>query len=106
MVYPVLATGRQMPVQRSGASVTLLSSDTSPEAERMQIELFRWASLARRFGLARSLSQTTMSLARQAIRRRHPAASDEDVLLLFVEYHYGRDLACRLRADLARRHQP
>ena len=83
--------------------MALLSSDTSPEAERMHIALFRQASPARRFALARSLSQTAMGLSRQAIRRRHPAASDEDVLLLFVEYHYGRDLASRLRADLERR---
>lgn len=59
--------------------------------------------MARRSGLARSLSQTTIQLARRAIQRAHPDADEEQISLIFVALHYGQDLADRLRADLARR---
>lgn len=81
----------------------ILSSDTSPEVERVQIDLLRQAGPTRRFALARSLSQTAMQLARGGIRRRHPDADQEEVDLIFIATHYGRELAEQVRADLARR---
>jgi hypothetical protein len=80
-----------------------LSADTSPEAEAVQIALFRAASTQRRFALARSLSMTMGDLSRRGIRRSHPGASDREVGLLFISYHYGPELAERVRSDLARR---
>jgi hypothetical protein len=50
-----------------------------------------------------SLSQSAIELSRRAIRRRHPDASEEELGLLFVELHYGRDLADRVRAYLRSR---
>ena len=79
------------------------STDTSPEAEKIQLDLLRKASVARRFSLVRSLSNTTIQLARRAIRRTHPEADEQEVLLIFVETHYGKELADRLRIDLAGR---
>jgi hypothetical protein len=81
------------------------SVDTTAEAERVQIELFRKAGSARRFGLMRSLSQTTMKLSRRAIRRRYPHTSDQEIKLIFVSLHYGQDLKDQLVADLQRRTQ-
>lgn len=72
-------------------------------ARAIQLELLRQATPERRFALARSLSTTTMELARAAIRRRHPDWSEHAVLLEFVRVHYGRDLADRVAAYLARR---
>jgi hypothetical protein len=83
--------------------MAILSRDTSPEAERVQIELLRQAGPTRRFALARSLSQTVMLLARGGIRRRHPDADEEEVGLIFVATHYGPELAEQVRAYLARR---
>jgi hypothetical protein len=77
--------------------------DTHPDAERVQIELLRGASIARRFRLVRSLSQTTMQLAWRALQRAHPDASDEEIAVAFVAIHYDQALADRLRVDLARR---
>ena len=48
------------------------SSDTRPEIERIQIQLLREASVARRFERARSLSRTAFQLALRALRRRYP----------------------------------
>ena|SRR5687768_15383678 len=79
------------------------SADTDSDAERIQIELLRKATISERFHLLRSLTQTTRRLAWQGIRRIHPEASDQEVDLIFVAVHYGQELADRLRADLARR---
>jgi hypothetical protein len=76
------------------------SHDTAPEAEKVQIELFRAASVAKRISLARSLSATAMFLSRRAIQRANPSFSKRQVDLAFVENHYGQDLADRLRLYL------
>ena len=78
------------------------SDDTTPEVEKLQIELFRASSVAKRISLARSLSQTAMFLSRRAIQRANPSFNKRQVDLAFVEYHYGRDLAERLRLYLER----
>jgi hypothetical protein len=78
--------------------------DTSPAAEAKQIELLRQVSPARRSAIAMSLSAQVLYLARRAISRAHPALSDSEQDMLFVEYNYGHDLAARLRAFLKSRH--
>jgi hypothetical protein len=81
------------------------SRDTHPDAERIQIELLRSASVARRMSLVRSLSRSVIELARRGIARADSRLNEDEVALRFVELHYGRDLAERLRADLERRKQ-
>ncbi len=76
--------------------------DTHPEAERVQIELFRRAGPEKRLALALSRSADAVEMARNAIRRRHPGLSEEEVKLKFVEVHYGKELADRMRAALKR----
>lgn len=73
------------------------SPDTTPQAEKEQIELIRQSSVAERISMVRSLSQTTMFLSRRAIQRANPFMSEREVDLTFVELHYGKDLAERLR---------
>ena len=79
------------------------SIDTHSDAERVQIHLIRQASVARRISTVRSLSQTSIFLSRRAIARAHPELNEQEVDLLFVAYHYGDDLAVRLREDLEQR---
>jgi hypothetical protein len=79
------------------------SEDTDLQAEKMQLELLRRATLKRRVAAAASLSETAINLATKAIRRKNPGLSDHEVLLRFVEIHHGSELAGRLRNDLARR---
>lgn len=76
------------------------SSDTHPKAERFQIALIRRASIAQRISKTRSLSQTVIRLSRRAILRANPELSEEEVNLIFVAFHYGNDLADRLREYL------
>ncbi len=76
------------------------SEDTSPEMERVQIELIRKASPAKLFGLVRSMSQTMMQASRENIRRLHPDANKEELTLIFVELYYGKELADLVRTQM------
>jgi len=79
------------------------SPDTHPEAERVQIELFRRASPARRVQLALSMSDAVIALSRRAIRRQEPELGEQELGLRFVALHYGEPVAQRVRAHLAAR---
>lgn len=79
------------------------SMDTSPEAERVQIELIRKASPAKLFSLVRSLSQSLIEMNRQTLRKLHPQMNEEELALMFIELNYGKELADHVRADLKRR---
>src|SRR5437879_97210 len=65
------------------------SMDTSPEAERVQIELLRKASPAKRFALMEAWSQFLIDANRQNLRQQHPHASEEEIKLIFVANNYG-----------------
>ena len=79
------------------------SEDTSPEMERIQIELIRKATPAKLFGLVRSMSQTMMQASRENIRRLHPDANKEELTLIFVELYYGKELANLVRTQMEKR---
>lgn len=81
------------------------SEDTSPEIERVQIELLRKAGKTRRLQLGLELSGEALEMAQRAIKRAHPELSDLEAKLLFVEVTYGKDLADRVRPHLAKRQQ-
>ncbi|MHC4176827.1 MAG: hypothetical protein ACYSWU_04940 [Planctomycetota bacterium] len=73
-------------------------SDTSPEAEKVQIELLRKLTVAERFAKVRALTARTVRLSKRAIARANPDLSPEDLKVRFIELHYGKDLAQRVRA--------
>jgi hypothetical protein len=81
------------------------STDTSPEAERIQIELIRQAPITKRVALMEAWSQFLIEANKQGIRQRHPYSSEEEINLIFVANNYGQTLADNLRAYLARREQ-
>jgi len=78
-------------------------SDTSAEAERVQIDLLRAVPVSRRLHLAWSLSATVIGAARMALARQNPRLSQDTLDTRFVELHYGRELAAELARELARR---
>ena len=53
--------------------------DTSPEAERVQIEIFRKMTPERRLQLAMELTQTSRNLLASGVRLRHPEYDEEQV---------------------------
>ena len=79
------------------------SIDTHPAAEKIQISLIRKASIAKRTSRIRSLSQSVIQLSRKAIKRANPNLDDKEQIFTFISYHYGSELADRLRKYMDRK---
>ena len=73
------------------------SKDTHPKTEKVLISLLKKKSAAQKFSQIRSLSQTIIQLSKRAISRTNKTLDDTNINLLFIEYHYGKDLAERIR---------
>ena len=80
-------------------------SDTDADTAAAHLALLRAATADRRLALALSLSRSVMALTRDAIVRRDPDASDDEVALRFVARCYGDELATEVRAALAARRE-
>ncbi|MEM7314689.1 MAG: hypothetical protein AAF497_16205 [Planctomycetota bacterium] len=74
------------------------TTDTSPEAEAPQLELWGRMTGQERVQKAMALSSQIRSMAFDAIRQRHPDWDEDQVQLKFIELTYGEELA----ADFAR----
>jgi hypothetical protein len=71
------------------------SPDTSPEAERVLIELLRQAPAWRRLQLADRMSSAVRGLSLAGLRSRHPQASEAELRRRFADIHLGPDLAAK-----------
>jgi len=67
-------------------------SDTSPEARRVQYDLYRRMSPARKFQLIFDTYEMGKQLAMAGLRMRHPEATKEELWRLWAQQHLGRDL--------------
>ena len=76
------------------------SIDTHPDAENIQISLIRKATITKRISRTRSFSQSIIQLSRKAIMRANPKLNERELILTFITYHYGDELANRLREYL------
>jgi hypothetical protein len=72
------------------------SSDTSPEAERVLVELLRRAPAWRRLQLADRMSATVRQLSLAGLRARHPRASEAELRRRFADLYLGRELAAKV----------
>ncbi len=79
------------------------SIDTHPKTEKILISLFRNQSISKKLSHVRSLSQTTIQLSKRAIAKANKNMSDEQINLLFINYHYGKELAEKVGKYLAQR---
>lgn len=77
----------------------LLSSDTHPKAEKMQIELLRCAPSWRKLQLVGQMNQMVFSLALSGLRQRYPQASPEELRRL-ADLVLGPELAARVYGPL------
>ena len=71
------------------------SPDTSPEAERVLIELLRQAPVWRRLQLADRMSVTVRNLCLAGLRSRHPKASAAELRRRFADLYLGQELAAK-----------
>ncbi len=74
-----------------------LLSDTSPEAEKVLIDLIRSKSVPERLSRVFSMSSLAIRLSKRAIARRNPGLTKKELDLLFVKYHYGEDIYNRIK---------
>ena len=80
------------------------SADTSPEMERVQIELLRKAPITQKFAMVESWSHFILEASREGIRREHPELGEEEVALLLVSRQFGHPFAEKIRVALIQRH--
>ncbi len=76
-------------------SVTL--DDTHPEARRVQFEVLRRLTEGQRAALAVAMTSETLRWSRAAVREQMPGASEQEVILRWIELVYGEELAARVR---------
>lgn len=69
------------------------SRDTSPEAERVLIELLRQTPAWRRLQLADEMSCMVRNLSLAGLRARHPSATETELRRRFADLYLGTDLA-------------
>ena len=77
--------------------------DTSTEALQTQLDGIRRMLPAERFSRMCSWTQQIRNMAINAIRRRHPEFSDDEIRLKFIELTYGTALARDVRRHLLER---
>lgn len=80
----------------------MVIDDTHPDIRRRQFECLRRMTEAERCALAIDLSGTTTWVSREAIRTVMPGATEQQVILRWIELVYGRELAAHV-APLADR---
>jgi len=74
----------------------VMLDDTHPEARRVQMERLARMSSVEKFAMVEELTAMTTFVSRQAIRETMPEASEQQVILRWIELVYGRDLAARV----------
>ena len=79
------------------------SQDTDQKAEAVLISMLRGQSFAQKFARIQSLTETTIRLSRRAIQRQHEGLEQHSLNCMFVELHYGKELAQRFRAYIENR---
>jgi len=79
------------------------TTDTSTEAEAIQLELLRRMSPEDRIAKMCNLSASLRRMAFDAIRRVHPELNEVAVRLKFIESTYGKELAAEVRNHLQKR---
>jgi len=72
-----------------------LSSDTDPQAERMQVKLIRESSISKRLRAVRSLVQTTRWLSWQAVSERYSDQTERFRVERYVSLLYGDESLAR-----------
>jgi hypothetical protein len=74
----------------------MLSEDTHPEIEQMQIELLRRAPVARKLELVAQMHETGRVLALTGLRYRHPDDSPAQIRRRLAGLLLGEELATRV----------
>ena len=77
------------------------SVDTDQITERILIELIKKKNLKEKLQNALSFSSLIIRLSKRAIKRVNPGKSKLELDLLFLELHYGKPLADKVKTYLS-----
>ena len=77
----------------------VLSRDTAPEAECLQVEIWRRMSPLQKAQLTSAVTRRARDLALAGIRSRHPDASSRELEIRLAQMTLGADLARRVYSD-------
>lgn len=80
--------------------MTILFSDTRPEAEQVLIDLLRRASTTRKLEMLGQMNAAAHQLALQGLRARHPGATEAQLQRYLADLLLGPDLAARAYGSL------
>jgi hypothetical protein len=84
-----------------------LSRDTSPEAERVQVELLRVMSVGQKLEMVAGLNALVRSAAISGLNERYPEADEEEIQWRLTRIVLGEVLADRVfAARRTRRSRP
>jgi hypothetical protein len=81
----------------------LFSSDTTPEARRILIEIIRRQRPEQRLAIALDATDAARDMIRADLRARFPGANDEELHARFLERWLGAELARSVLAHRASR---
>jgi hypothetical protein len=80
--------------------MALLSEDTAPEIERMQLDLLREMPAWRKVELVGEMYRTVRTMALAGLRERHPHDSPERIRRRLADLMLGPELAERVYGPL------
>ncbi len=76
------------------------STDTRPEAEKVQLELLRQAPPWRKLALVGQMNATVRLLAAQGLRQRYPQADEPEIRRRLAGLLLGEELAAQVYGPL------
>ena len=82
--------------------MSVLHSDTHPQMESQQIQLWRQASPTRKMEMLAQLNQLARTLAPTRLRAQFPEADESELRLKSAELTLGGDLAHRVYGKQSR----
>jgi hypothetical protein len=74
------------------------ATDTSPEAQAFQLNIFRQMTPAGRLQAAMDLAETSRQLLAQGVLQRHPEYSQEEARLAVIKLVLGEELFAKTYA--------
>jgi hypothetical protein len=76
--------------------VSVLSADTHPEIEQIQLEIIRRMPSWKKFALVDDLNETVKALAISGLKQSNPSATPEQIQRQLAGLMLGEELACKV----------
>lgn len=73
--------------------MSVLSSDTHPKMEALQIQVIRHMPAWKKISMVNDLNETIKTLAVSGIKERHPNATPQEIHRILAELMLGAELA-------------